>query len=164
MFEVLAFVYDHYWHSDACPQFPALKRKLNDVGFDDDEIVNALVWLEDLKSAARVLPIAPHAHPPSSPIAPAAASPRSMRVLTRQEQARLGPVGWGFVLFLIQCGALSPERLELVMDRAMAAPGQPMALDDLKLVILMVFWSLGEEPDALVLDELCDHPNHRLAN
>jgi Smg protein len=27
-------------------------------------------------------------------------------------------------------------------------------LDDLKIIVLMVFWSLGEEPDALVLDEL----------
>jgi Smg protein len=31
-----------------------------------------------------------------------------------------------------------------------------MALDDLKIIILMVYWSMGVEPDALVLDELSD--------
>jgi len=45
---------------------------------------------------------------------------------------------------------------EIVLDRAMAVPGHPMALDDLKIIVLMVYWSVGLEPDALVLDELCD--------
>jgi Smg protein len=43
---------------------------------------------------------------------------------------------------------------EIVVDRAMAAPGGPVSLEDLKIIVLMVFWSLGEEPDALILDEL----------
>jgi Smg protein len=45
---------------------------------------------------------------------------------------------------------------EIVLDRAMAVPGQPVSLDDLKIIVLMVYWSVGLEPDALVLDELCD--------
>ena len=45
---------------------------------------------------------------------------------------------------------------EIVIDRAMAVPGHPMRLDDLKIIVLMVYWSVGLEPDALVLDELCD--------
>jgi Smg protein len=46
----------------------------------------------------------------------------------------------------------------------MAAPGGPVALDDLKVIILMVFWSFGLEPDALVLDELCDDATKRIAH
>jgi Smg protein len=53
---------------------------------------------------------------------------------------------------------------EIVMDRAMAAPGDPLALDDLKIIVLMVYWSVGEEPDALVLDELCEDSGHRVAH
>ena len=53
---------------------------------------------------------------------------------------------------------------EIVLDRAMAAPGDPVALDDLKIIVLMVYWSLGEEPDALVLDELCDGTHDRIAH
>jgi Smg protein len=37
----------------------------------------------------------------------------------------------------------------------MAAPGGPVALDDLKIIVLMVYWRFGQEPDALLLDELC---------
>ena len=51
---------------------------------------------------------------------------------------------------------LPPQLREIVIDRAMAVQGQPMALDDLKIIILMVYWSMGVEPDALVLDELSD--------
>ena len=38
----------------------------------------------------------------------------------------------------------------------MATPGEPVALDELKIIVLMVHWGTGIEPDALVLDELCD--------
>jgi Smg protein len=41
-----------------------------------------------------------------------------------------------------------------VIDRASAITGGPLDLEDLKIIVLMVFWSLGEEPDALILDEL----------
>ncbi len=43
---------------------------------------------------------------------------------------------------------------EMVIDRATAIGGGPIDLEDLKVIVLMVFWSLGEEPDALILDEL----------
>jgi len=52
---------------------------------------------------------------------------------------------------------------EIVIDRAMAVPASPIALDDLKIIVLMVYWSFGLEPDALVLDELCDDDS-RLAH
>ena len=68
------------------------------------------------------------------------------------------------VLFLVSVRALPWDRLELVMDRVMATPGDELALDDIKLIVLMVFWGLGEEPDALVLDELCDNSATRLAH
>ena len=88
-----------------------------------------------------------------------------MRVLTRTEQAKLGVSGWGLLAFLTSVGALPSEELELVLDRALAAPGNPISLDDLKLLVLMVYWGLAREPDALVLDELCDCPaTDRLAH
>ena len=38
----------------------------------------------------------------------------------------------------------------------MASPVEHVTLDDFKIIILMVYWSFGIEPDILVLDELCD--------
>ena len=48
------------------------------------------------------------------------------------------------------------------IDRATAIGNGPVELDDLKIIVLMVFWSLGEEPDALILDELFVDPQDRL--
>ena len=59
-------------------------------------------------------------------------------------------------------GVLPPAMREMVVDRAMAVGGGPIDLDDLKIIILMVFWSLGEEPDALILDELFIDPQDRV--
>ena len=170
MFGVLAFVYENYWGGDGCPELPVLQRRLNAVGFDSLEVVEALLWLEELKNAARGLqrPIAGSAVPGSvqsaASLAGWHASAQAMRVLTGPEQDRLGVAGWGFVAFLVSVGALPDDRLELVMERAMAAPDQTISMEDLKLIVLMVYWSLGEQPDALVLDELCDNQVLRLAN
>ena len=57
---------------------------------------------------------------------------------------------------------LPPALREIVVDRAMAVPGDPVSLDDLKIIVLMVYWSMGQEPDALILDELCDDTSDRL--
>ena len=53
---------------------------------------------------------------------------------------------------------------EIVVDRAMAAPGDPVPLDALKIIVLMVYWRFGHEPDALILDELCDDGDDRVAH
>jgi Smg protein len=80
------------------------------------------------------------------------------------EQDHLGAECLGFVVFLESSGVLPAHMREIVLDRAMAAPGDPVSLDDLKIIILMVYWSFGEEPDALVLDELCDDTDERIAH
>jgi len=167
MFQVLAFVYENFWGGDACPELPTLQRKLNAVGFDSQEVVEALVWLEDLKSAARGL----HRQRSDVPGVPTAASPAqvhasdaSKRVFTAAELERVGVAGWGLLAFLVSVGALAGERLELVMERAMATSGEPISREALKLIVLMVYWSLNEVPDDLVFDELCDNRQDRLAN
>ena len=64
--------------------------------------------------------------------------------------------------FLESAGVLPPAMREMVIDRASAVGDSPLALEDLKVIVLMVFWSLGEEPDALILDELFVAPEERL--
>ena len=87
-----------------------------------------------------------------------------MRVYSVAEQDHLGAQCLGFVSFLESANVLPAGMREIVIDRAMAAPGDPVSLDDLKIIILMVYWSFGQEPDALVLDELCDAAEGRLAH
>ena len=76
----------------------------------------------------------------------------------------LGEGSIGFISFLESAGVLPPPMREMVIDRAMACPSAPIPLEDLKVIILMVFWSLGEEPDALILDELFVDEDDRLVH
>jgi len=170
MFEVLVYVYENYWQGAACPEFDRLGRKLTAAGFDAEEIQEALIWLDGLNVAAQGTQISLPAQVNSesadytsvSGIQLQSAS--SLRIYSIAEQTHLGAQSLGFVSFLESSGVLPPHMREIVIDRAMAAPGEPVMLDDLKIIVLMVYWSFGEEPDALVLDELCDDTEFRLAH
>lgn len=140
MFDVLVYLYENYWRPDACPEHAQLARKLTAVGFESDEIEEALSWLDGLAQAAR------------SYVGEQATE--SLRVYSQAEHEHLGEDSIGFVSFLESAGVLPPPMREMVLDRATAIPGGPVDLEDLKIIVLMVFWSLGEEPDALILDEL----------
>jgi Smg protein len=161
MFEVLVFVYEHYWRGDACPELQQLGRKLSAHGFEPDEIHDALVWLDGLNLAAQSTRLD---EPQDTPVAACPASSASMRVYSVAEQDHLGADSLGFISFLESSGVLPATMREIVVERAMAAPGAPVALDELKIIVLMVYWSFGHEPDALVLDELCDPSEDRLAH
>jgi len=171
MFEVLVYVYENYWQGAACPEFDRLGRKLSAAGFDAEEIQEALVWLDGLNIASKSTQISlPNTETQektdSASTLPCmqAQSSNSLRIYSVAEQEHLGAESLGFVCFLEASGVLPSHMREIVIDRAMAAPGDPVPLDDLKIIVLMVYWSFGEEPDALVLDELCDDTEGRLAH
>lgn len=157
MFEVLVYVYENYWRGDVCPQPQHLERKLSAVGFEAEQIEAALIWLDGLHVAAQTLRAADDPEPLLQTVT-------SLRVYSVAEQDHLGAECLGFVSFLESAGVLPGPMRELVLDRAMAAPGDPVSLDDLKIIVLMVYWSFGEEPDALVLDELCDDTAGRISH
>lgn len=160
MFEVLVFVYENYWRGDACPEPHQLERKLSAHGFEPDEIHQALVWLDGLNVAAQTTCLPPEAAPEWNP----RPSDASMRVYSVAEQDHLGAECLGFLSFLEGAGVLPAALREIVVDRAMAAPGDPVPLDALKIIVLMVYWRFGHEPDALILDELCDGSEDRVAH
>ncbi len=148
MFDVLVYLYENYWRPDACPDHDQLTRKLSSVGFESDEIKEALSWLDGVALAAQ------------SYVGDQGKS--SMRVYSVAEQEHLGEDSIGFISFLESAGVLPPPMREMVIDRSSAIAGSPLDLEDLKIIVLMVFWSLGEEPDALILDELFVDEEDRL--
>jgi Smg protein len=161
MFEVLVFVYEHYWHGDACPEMRQLERRLSAHGFEADEIHDALVWLDGLHVAAQSASLSGPAVQVNA-LAVTAVPSAALRVYSVAEQDHLGAACLGFISFLDTAGVLPAAMREIVIERAMAAPGGPVPLDDLKIIVLMVYWSFDQEPDALVLDELCDPVDGRL--
>ena len=148
MFDVLVYLYENYWRPDACPAHEQLTRKLTSVGFESEEIEDALSWLDGVAAVAQA--------------SVGEQRPESVRIYAASEQEHLGEQSIGFITFLESAGVLPPPMREMVIDRASAIPGGPLDLEDLKIIVLMVFWSLGEEPDALILDELFVDEEDRL--
>jgi len=147
MFDLFVYVYENYWRPDACPEPGQLTRKLSAVGFESDEIQEALTWLDGLAQSTQAVAQAQSAH--------------GIRVYTDAERELLGDEAIAFISFLETSGVLAPSMREMVLDRAKASGEAPIDLEHLKVIVLMVFWSVGEEPDALILDELSVHTDQR---
>lgn len=141
MIDILVFVYQNYWRPDACPEPSLLAHKLTANGFESEEIQRALAWLDGL-----------HSLDPS--LAQDHGQRRSLRVYSPGESLTLGSEGIGFLMFLEDAGVLTALMREWIIERSMALRHGPIPLEDLKIIVLMVFWRLGHEPDALILDEL----------
>ena len=141
MFDILVYLYETYYRPDACPEPAALARKPSAVGFDDVEISEALVWLTDLTEMA------------GDDTATAFTS-SGTRFYVQREYDALGSAAVGFVQFLESAGVLSPVQREIVIERALALEESPVGLGKLKIIVLMLLWSQGKEPDALMFDDL----------
>lgn len=167
MYEVLVYVYENYWGGGACPDRHQLGRRLSSAGFEREDIQHALAWLDGLHHAAQGIHITPDQAPPATEHAALTAwpaSPGSLRLYSPHEMAHLGPQGIACLHFLESAGALPAELREVVIDRALAVPEPPLSLDDLKIIVMMVYWRFDADPGVLVLDELCDDTARRLAH
>lgn len=150
MFDVLVYLYENYYRPDACPDADTLAKKLSAAGFEGDEIDSALSWLSGLATVTQT----------TVPVA--YADNESFRVYVDAEYERLGAESIGFLSFLESAGVLNPLLREVVIERALATDETPVSLESLRVIVLMVFWSQGEEPDALILEELLEDGSPRL--
>jgi Smg protein len=145
MFDVLVYLYETYYRPDACPDPEALFKKLSAVGFEEEEISRALGWLTDLAAATSML----------TPEVPAQnARGYGFRVYAETEQDALGASAIGFIQFLESAKLINPMQREIVIERALAASEVEISLDKLKVIVLMVLWSQGKQPEGLMFDEL----------
>ncbi len=145
MFDVLVYLYETYYRPDACPDSAALAKKLSAVGFEEEEISKALGWLTDLAEATHEL---------SDQYPQQTAFSFGTRIYVASELDTLGTAAIGFVQFLESAKVINPIQREIVIERALAASEVPITLDKLKVIVLMVLWSQGQEPDGLMFDEL----------
>lgn len=150
MFNILVYLYETYYRPETCPDSIALAKKLSSVGFDDEEIMEALNWLSGLADSTRQL--AANAEVETAPQFPSMA--QGFRVFTEEENQHLGSQALGFIHYLHNAGLIDAQQREVIVDRAMAIDESPISLAKLKVVVLMMLWSLGSEPGMLMLDEL----------
>ncbi|CAG0933861.1 hypothetical protein RHDC3_02713 [Rhodocyclaceae bacterium] len=142
LFDILVYLFENFFHAEAYPEPEQLALKLSAAGFEDDEISEALQWLDGLREAG------------SDSLPTIAADNASLRCYAAEEIARLDTDCRGFIAFLESAGVLNPLTRELIIERAMALSGHVVPLSRLKIIVLMVLWQQHQAMDTLILEEL----------
>jgi Smg protein len=152
MYDILVFLFENCQQAELAYDRERVAKKLSAAGFEDSDISEALHWLAGMAAAPRAV---------REPLPDARAS---FRAYAPRELAKLDAECRGFLLTLEHSGILSAETRELVIERALAASGDMLSLDQLKLVVLMVLWNREMPTSRLVAEDLFSAPHARLAN
>ena len=145
--DILVYLFENYL-PNAYPEPAVLARKLSAAGFEEEEITEALSWLDGLERSEAV-------------VVTLREQGTAIRVYDEAEQARLSVECRGFLVFLEQAGTLDPALRETVVERALALPDSEVALSKLKVIVLAVLWRRQHEFDALILEELLSDEDDR---
>jgi len=142
MYEVLAYVYEHYERTDLAYNGDRVARKLSAVGFEHGDIHTALRWLSGMRTI------------PTRDAAAVPAADTAHRVLAPRELDKLNAACLGFLLTLERSGVLCAQTREQVLERVLAAGGEPLMLAQLKMIVLMVLWDQGLPSRRLLAHDL----------
>lgn len=154
--DILIYLFENYVDGEVDvapePDRDTLKTELEQAGFPDGEIDQALAWLESL--------------PPSPAHKKPMPTSRSIRVFDASECARLDLECRGYIMHLENLGILSPVQREWVIDRLLALAAEEIDIEQVKWVVLMVLFSQPDEANAyarmedLVFEEQAEHAVH----
>lgn len=152
MYDVLVYLFENCQQAELAYDSERVARKLSAAGFEDADISEALHWMAGVLRVAQ---------------SEAAALPdarRAFRAFAPRELAKLDVACRGFLLTLEHSGILNPEMREHVIERALAASGGALTLDQLKLIVLMVLWNQKTPTSQLLAHDLFSAPSTRLPN
>lgn len=150
MYDILVYLFENCQQAELAYDRERVAKKLSAAGFEDSDISEALHWLAGVLRA-------PHAVREPLPDAS-----RSFRAYAPRELAKLDAQCRGFLLTLEHSGILGAETRELVLERALAASGDTLSLEQLKLVVLMVLWNQQTPTSRLLAEDLFSAPQARL--
>ncbi len=146
MFDILMFLFENYFDTGGYPDPDKLVVKLSAAGFEDEEICEAVTWLEDL----RVLSLVDY---------PLSINHTGSRCFTDFELERICVDGLHFISFWEQNKFISPVEREMIIDRALALGRKNLALDNIKLIALMVLWNQHDDLDPMIIEDLLTPAN-----
>jgi Smg protein len=141
MYDVLVYLFEHYFQAEIYPDPDQLARKLSAVGFEDEDISDALNWLSSLQETR-----------PAQELASGVST--SVRLYDDSEIAKLDAASRGFLVFLETAGAIDARMREIIIERAMELPEPQVSLPKFKVIALMVLWSQHALMDSLIIEEL----------
>jgi Smg protein len=141
MFEILIYLFESYFDAGSYPEPDKLSRKLSAAGFEGDEISEALTWLSALQEQ----------NPDSYP---ASLEHTGQRHFAELELQHISYEARQFLLFAEQQRLISTIEREMIIDRSVALKQENLALDKVKLIMLMVLWNRHQDLDPLLIEEL----------
>jgi Smg protein len=141
MFEILMYLFESYFDAGSYPEPDKLSRKLSAAGFEGDEISEALTWLSALQEQN------PDNYPDSL-------EHTGQRHFAGLELQYISHEARQFLLFAEQQHLISAVEREMIIDRSVALKHENLALDKLKLIMLMVLWNRHQDLDPLLIEEL----------
>jgi Smg protein len=141
MFEILMYLFESYFDAGSYPEPDKLSRKLSAAGFEGDEISEALTWLSALQEQT------PDNYP-------ANLEHTGQRHFAELELQLISDEARQFLLFAEQQHLISAVEREMIIDRSIALRHENLALDKLKLIMLMVLWNRHQDLDPLLIEEL----------
>ena len=150
MYDILVYVFENCQQAELAYDSDRVAKKLSAAGFEDSDISEALHWLAGVTRA------------PEGAVEALSASPKAFRAFAPRELAKLDAQCRGFLLTLEQSGILDLQTRELVIERALAAAGDSLSLEQLKLVVLMVLWNRQTPTSRLVAEDLFSGQGSRL--
>jgi Smg protein len=150
MYDVLVYLFENCQQADVAYDRERVAKKLSAAGFEDSDISEALHWLAGVQRA------------PQQRRDPLPDMRSSFRAYAPRELAKLDAACRGFLLTLEQSGILNAETRELIIERALAAAGEALSLEQLKLVALMVLWNQQTPTSRLLAEDLFTAAHARL--
>jgi Smg protein len=149
MYDILVYLFENCQQAELAYDRERVAKKLSAAGFEDADISEALHWLAGVgRSPQGVRERLPDAR-------------ASFRAYAPRELAKLDASCRGFLMTLEHSGILSAETRELVIERALAAAGDALNLEQLKLVVLMVLWNHELPTSRLLAEDLFTAPHTR---
>ena len=150
MYDILVYLFENCRQAELTCDRERVAKKLSAAGFEHSDISEALHWLAGVLRA------------PQTGLDALPDSRRTFRAFAPRELAKLDAECRGFLLTLEHSGILTPQTRELVIERSLAASGQYLTLEQLKLIVLMVLWNQQTPTSQLVAEEIFSAPHTRL--
>jgi Smg protein len=149
MYEILVYLFENFQHTEISEK-DRVAKKLSAAGFEDADISEALSWLAGVVRG------------PHRSAAPLPAWGAASRAYAPRELAKLGAESRGLLMYFEQSGILTPQMREHVIERALAATGDELTIEQLKLIVLMVLWNRQTPTSRLIAEDLFSPSTERL--
>jgi Smg protein len=134
-------LFESYFDAGSYPDPDKLSRKLSAAGFEGEDISEALTWLSALQEQN------PENYPDSL-------EHTGQRHFAELELQLISDEARQFLMFSEQQNLISAVEREMIIDRSVALKQEHLALDKLKLIMLMVLWNRHQDLDPLLIEEL----------